>query len=165
MVQVPLGGRTGGRWMTISFSKNMERSVGSGRRRHGASTMMVWNRRLWRLWRSDGSGTDGGDGRWGQEGATARRVSSPDYGWQWGRASDLAEVGGGENIMVASLHLSSACFCKEPAEGIIWRVKKLFPAESGKYPGGGGKKLSFATWTIVLGTVVLKLSLNLSQNI
>jgi hypothetical protein len=49
-------------------------------------------------------------------------------------------VGGGENIMVASLHPSSSCFCKEPAEGIIWREKKLFPAKSGKYPGRGGKK-------------------------
>jgi hypothetical protein len=50
---------------------------------------------------------------------------------------------GGGNIMVGRCSSSSACFCGEPAEGIIWREKKeLFPTESGKYPGGGGKKLN-----------------------
>ena len=33
--------------------------------------------------------------------------------------------------------------------------KKIFPTTSGKYPGRGGKKLIFFSWTIVLGTVVL----------
>jgi len=32
--------------------------------------------------------------------------------------------------------------------------KKIFPTTSGKYPGRGGKKLIFFSWTIVLGTVV-----------
>ena len=32
--------------------------------------------------------------------------------------------------------------------------KKIFPRESGKYPGKGGKKPRKKTWTIVLGTVV-----------
>jgi len=41
--------------------------------------------------------------------------------------------------------------------------KKLFPTESGKYPGGGGKKLNSKSGTIVLGTVVCE-SRSFSQN-
>ena len=42
----------------------------------------------------------GGDGRWGFYGTTARRASSPDDGRRRGRASDPAEAGGAEIIMV-----------------------------------------------------------------
>ncbi len=54
-----------------------------------------------------------GDGQRGRNGATARRASTPDDGWRRGRTSDPAKVGGGENFMVASLHLCSACFCEK----------------------------------------------------
>ena len=87
-----------------------------------------------------------GDGRWGQEGATAQRALSPSNGWKWGRASNPDEAGGGGNIIVILLLLSSACFCGEPTEGIIRQEKKIFPAKSGKYPGGGGKKLNSKIW-------------------
>ena len=38
----------------------------------------------------------------GQEGATARRASTPDDGWRRGRASDPAEAGGDGKIMMAA---------------------------------------------------------------
>ncbi len=95
-----------------------------------------------------------GDGLWGHEGATARRASTPEDGWQRGRASDLAEVGRGGNIMVASLLLSSAVFCKEPAAGIIWRGKSYFPPKVGNIQVEAGKKPSPKKWTIDVGTVV-----------
>ena len=70
------------------------------------------------------------------------------------RALDPAEAGGGRNSMVglcSSLRLASVeSLGQESYDG----KKKIFPAESGKYPGRGGGKLTFATWTVVLGTVV-----------
>ena len=57
---------------------------------------MLW--RLWRLWRRGGSGAEVSDGRWGSNGATARRASTPDDGQWGGRATSSAEAGGAEII-------------------------------------------------------------------
>jgi len=62
---------------------------------------------------------------------------------------------GREIIMVGSFLLSSACFCREPAEGIIWREKKsFFPPQVGNIPAEVGKNPTQKRRTIVLGTVV-----------
>ena len=63
-----------------------------------------------------------------------RRLRTMGNGWR-GRASDLAGAGGGGNIMVSRCSSSSAYFCRGSTVGIIWREKKIFPGESGKYPG------------------------------
>ena len=83
-------------------------------------------------------------GRWVAEGE-AIRSSRGGRGRKY-YASDPAEAGEGGNIIVILLLLSWVCFCGEPGAGIIWQEKKLFPTESGKYPGGGGKKLNLKIW-------------------
>ena len=51
---------------------------------------------------------------------------------------------GREIIMVGSFLLSSACFCREPAEGIIWREKKsFFPPQVENIPEEVGKNSFF----------------------
>jgi hypothetical protein len=51
---------------------------------------------------------------------------------------------GQEIIMVSSFLLSSACFCREPAEGIIWREKKsFFPPQVENIPEEVGKNSFF----------------------
>ena len=58
-----------------------------------ASTMVVSNRRIALAVARPESGADGKDGRWGRNGATARRASTPDDRWRRGRAASSVAVG------------------------------------------------------------------------
>ena len=79
-----------------------------------------------------------------------RRASSLYDGRRRARESDPAEVGGDGNnngdkscplFPLLRLALCRGCYGRNHMAG----KKKLFPGESGKYPGGGGKKLKSKT--------------------
>jgi hypothetical protein len=55
--------------------------------------MVVSNRRIALAVARPESGADGKDGRWGRNGATARRASTPDDRWRRGRAASSVAVG------------------------------------------------------------------------
>ena len=85
------------------------RSTPRGRRRR-AGGRRRWCRidvSLW-VWQWGWSGAEGTDGRMGREGATARRASTPDDGWRWGRASAPAGGGGGATTVVSNRRLVAA---------------------------------------------------------
>jgi hypothetical protein len=73
-------------------------SVEFGRGGRWALTVVCQDRMLWRLWQRGGSGAEMSDGRWGRNGATARRASTPDDGRWGGMGTSSAEVGGAEII-------------------------------------------------------------------
>jgi hypothetical protein len=70
---------------------------GGGRAGVDGGVESKYRRRLWRWgWR----GAEGADGRWGRNGTTTQRASSPDDGRRRGRVSSSAEAGGAEILMM-----------------------------------------------------------------
>jgi hypothetical protein len=74
-----------------------------------------------------------------------------------GRASDLAEVGGGENIMidVSTSTLFGLLLWRLDGRNHMAGKKRFFPSKVGNIPVEAGKNACPKKWTIDVGTVVL----------